>query len=353
MSRVAVIGAADVLGGRVLRLLAADPDVDAIVAVDIRAMPPGLPKTEVHRADITRADLPALLAGVDVVVHLAVVEDTERRRARAAVVNVWGTGRLLEAASEVGVQHVVFLSSATVYGAWPNNAVPLTEDAPLRPNPELAYAVQRAQAEQLLADWVDAPNRTVAVLRPCVALAEDGSSWIARSLAAAAGVRRREDDPPKQFLHLDDLASAVDVARRERLDGVFNVAPDGWLTGDLVRELSGAPPRVPLTSQAAARFDQLRWRFQRGPIPPGLLPFTTDPWVIANDRLVGCGWKPEWTNEEAYVAGTEAKWWTMMSPKRKQELALGLMGVLVAAFGLTTALIVRRAWRRARARRAG
>ncbi|HEX9258443.1 MAG TPA: NAD-dependent epimerase/dehydratase family protein, partial [Acidimicrobiales bacterium] len=233
MTRVAVTGAADVLGGRVLRLLAADPDVTSIVAIDIRAMPPGAPKTEVRRADITRADLVELLAGADVLVHLAVVEDTERRRARAAVVNVWGTGRLLDAAAEVGVHHVVYLSSATVYGAWPNNPLPITEDAPLRPNPELAYAVQRAQAEQLLADWVvAAPNRTVAVLRPTVPLAEDGTSWIARSLAAAAGVRRREDDPPKQFVHMDDLATAVDVARRQCLDGVFNVAPDGWVAGD-------------------------------------------------------------------------------------------------------------------------
>ncbi|HEX9259477.1 MAG TPA: NAD-dependent epimerase/dehydratase family protein, partial [Acidimicrobiales bacterium] len=244
------------------------------------------------------------------------------------------------------------LSSATVYGAWPNNPLPITEDAPLRPNPELAYAVQRAQAEQLLADWVvAAPDRTVAVLRPTVPLAEDGTSWIARSLAAAAGVRRREDDPPKQFVHMDDLAAAVDIARRQRLDGVFNVAPDGWVAGDVVRELSGAPPRLPLTSQAAARFDQLRWRFQRGPIPPGLLPFTTDAWVIANDRLKAHGWTPEWTNEEAYVAGTESKWWTMLSPKRKQEISLGLLGLLVAAIGLTTTLVARRAWRRAKAAR--
>src|SRR5262245_39862392 len=125
MTRVALTGAADVLGGRVLRLAGADPDVTGVVAIDVRAMPPGPPKVDVHRVDITRAELAPLLEGVDVLVHLAVVEDTERRRTRAAMVNVWGTSRLLEAASQVGVRHVVFLSSATVYGAWPNNAVPL------------------------------------------------------------------------------------------------------------------------------------------------------------------------------------------------------------------------------------
>ena len=56
------------------------------------------------------------------------------------------------------MRHVVALSSATVYGAWPNNPMPLTEDAPLRPNPDVAYAVQKSYVEHLVADWVDADH---------------------------------------------------------------------------------------------------------------------------------------------------------------------------------------------------
>src|SRR5262249_54553324 len=40
---------------------------------------------------------------------------------------------VLDAASSAGVGHLVVLSTAMVYGAWGNNAVPLTEAAPLRP----------------------------------------------------------------------------------------------------------------------------------------------------------------------------------------------------------------------------
>ena len=29
----------------------------------------------------------------------------------------------------------------------------------------------------------------------------------------------------------------------------------------------------------------LRWRFQRGPIPPGLRSYTRQPWTVANDKL--------------------------------------------------------------------
>ena len=99
------------------------------------------------------------------------------------------------------------LSSATVYGAWPNNPVPITEGAALRPVPDFAYAVGHAEVEQLVVDWAEAdPGRTVAVLRPVTGLAEDGSSWLARALAGGAGVLAPEEDPPAQFVHLDDVA---------------------------------------------------------------------------------------------------------------------------------------------------
>jgi nucleoside-diphosphate-sugar epimerase len=247
---------------------------------------------------------------------------------------------------------VVALSAATVYGAWPNNPVPLTEEAPLRPNPEFAHAVQRAQAEQLVAEWTAAsPERTAAVLRPVTALAEDGTSWLARALAAAAGIRRRDDDPPKQFVHLDDLAAAVDLARRELLDGPFNVAPDGWVDGDTVRALAGSRPRLALPPWLAAWLARMRWRFQRGPIPPGLLPYTEHPVLVSNDLIVAAGWRPAWTNEEAYVAGTETKWWTLLSPKRKQELALGGSIAIVALVAVGAFFGVRAAVRRRRASR--
>jgi len=186
------------------------------------------------------------------------------------------------------------------------------------------------------------------VLRPCVALGEEGTGWIARSLAAAAGLRLAEEDPPSQFLHLDDLANAVDIARVRRLDGPFNVAPDGWVPGDTVRALAGARPRLRMPAVVATRLAVLRWRFQRGPIPPGMLPFAAQPWLIANDRLKAAGWRPRRTSEQAYVAGTEAKWWTLLTPQRKQELSLGALAAVLALVGTVAAVVTRRALRRSR-----
>jgi hypothetical protein len=216
----------------------------------------------------------------------------------------------------------------------------------VRPNPGFAYAVQQAQREQLVAEWVTAgPGRVAGVLRPCLGLGPDRSPWLAASLAAAAGMRLAEEDPPVQFVALDDLAAAIDVVRRRELDGVYNVAPDGWMAGDTARALAVARPRLRLPAPAATLMARLRWRFQRGPIPPGMLPFTQHPWVVASDRLRAEGWAPRSTSEQAYVAGTEAKWWTLLTPGRKQELALG--GAVAGGLGVagTVALVVRRVLR--------
>ena len=255
----------------------------------------------------------------------------------------------LAIADSVGARHVVFVSSALVYGAAANNPVPLTEDATLRPDVEFVFARQLASAEELVEQWrLAQPGRTTCVLRPAVSLASGGGSRLASALVYGLGRRLAEADPPSQFLHLDDLAAAVSVGIDRRLDGVYNVAPDGWVAGERVRALSGERPRVPLPDRLRELVSGLRWRFARGPIPPGLLPYTLEPWVISNDRLRATGWTPTVTNEQTYVESTDAPWWTMVSPKRRQELALAGGALALAAAVLVGVAVGRRRFSRRR-----
>lgn len=280
----------------------------------------------------------------------------------AAEVVVWVAGadpeRLAEKkASAVGgflaaldsatrAEHLVVLSSAMVYGAWANNPIPLTEDAPLRPSTEFRFARQLGALEQLADDWrVARPHRSVTILRPVVTMSADGNAALTTALAAGMGRRRGEDDPPAQFVHLDDVVDAVVHAARHRLDGVFNVAPDGWIAGERVRALAGSVRRWKLPARLHETISDLRWRFTKGPIPPGLSAYTRWPWLIANDRLKASGWRPKVTNDEAYVEGTEQRWWTMVTPKRRQELALGGLGALIIAGAVIVVSAIRRARR--------
>lgn len=302
-----------------------------------------------HRVGVEWVELPAgdrPLPPSDVLIHLTAGDHDRLAGRRANAVRL--SEDVLEEATAAGVSHVVVLSSAMVYGAWPNNPVPLTESAPMRPG-EFAFAQQLAHVEQLVDVWRSAaPGRTAAVLRPVLSMSADGTTSIVRALAAGMGEKLDDDDPPAQFLHLDDLAAAVAVAHDRRLDGVYNVAPDGWIAGETVRALAGSPPRVKLPSWLIDWVAAVRWRFQRGPIPPGLRPYAASPWLVANDKLRQAGWAPTTTNEQAYVEGTESKWWTMLTPKRKQEISLGAMGAVSSGLAAIGAVVLRRARRHRR-----
>jgi len=287
----------------------------------------------------------AIDSPLDVFVHLAPGDhDALVERRRSAVI---GTPELLHAATVQGAKHIVLLSSAMVYGAWPNNPIPLTEETALRPDFGFAFARQLATVEQLVDDWRESSaDRGVCVLRPVPAMATDGASSLVRALAAGMGGRLGEDDVPAQFLHLDDLADAVVLATRKKLNGVYNVAPDGFVHSARVRSLWGMAPRLRLPDRMSEVVSDLRWRFQRGPIPPGLRPYVRSTWLVSNGRLRAEGWTPTVTNEQAFVEGTNAKWWTMLTPKRKQEIALGAMVVGFLATVVTVLVSVRKYRRR-------
>ncbi len=325
-------GAESNLGARVVNRLAN--------LTDFVIMPVATDVPSAHSASDgarTGDDGPESVEHIAIAVHLSAGDHDTRARRGESVTR--GAASMLELAQTRGVEHVVVVSSAMVYGAWANNPVPLTEDAALRPDLDFVFARQLAAVEQMVDDWrTGAPGRTATVLRPVISMAADGTSSLARALAAGMGQRSGEEDPGAQFLHLDDLASAILLATEQRLDGVFNVAPDGWVDGERVRALAGSTPKIKLPDRVGEVVSRIRWRFQRGPIPPGLRSYTKSPWLVANDRLKAAGWQPENSNEQAYVEGTEAKWWTMVTPKRKQELSLGAMGA--AGVGLIAGIIV-------------
>lgn len=338
MTIAVLTGASSPLGARVARLLAAD-DM-SVVTLDDTVHPSAQGSSPI---------LGELRDEADVVVDLG-ASDYDRRAERRQSASEFVTSSLA-AADRFSADQIVFVSSAMVYGAAPNNPKPLTEDAVLRPDVEFVFARQLASAEELVDEWRRARSgRVASVLRPVLSLAGGDSSRLATALVSGLGHRVAQVDPPSQFLHLDDLAAAIVLAVRRRLDGVFNVAPDGWVAGERVRALSGERPRFPLPERWSEVVASLRWRFQRGPLPPGLQSYTREPWIVSNGRLRNAGWEPTVTNEQAYVEATEAPWWTMVSPKRRQELTLGIAG-FAAAVATMVGVVIGRRWLRRRRRR--
>src|SRR3954447_14111301 len=177
VATIAVIGPGRPLLPAVVRRLADTPDLNAVVTERVN--------------------------GADAIVHLAGVpsEDWLRDPDEAAADTVRRTRRVLADAEAGHVRSLVHVSSAAVYGAWPDNPVPIPEDAPLRPNVSFPYARAHAESERLVAEWRDDhPGVHVAVLRPTIVMGGDGPSWMARVVGALQAPRPLEARRPLQFV---------------------------------------------------------------------------------------------------------------------------------------------------------
>ena len=336
--RVVVTGIAGSVGSRVgARLLSESGDFEVVGVDRVDSGESGL--TTAHVGDLRALDLDEILDGADVVVHLASAYgrnefmDASRHDTRAAQLT-------LDAASRKRVAHFVLLSSAMIYGARPENPIPLTERAPVMPS-ALGFAENKATIERLGKDWQQETGAKLTILRPTTAVASGGSSWVARSMQLAAGLGS-DSNPHLQFLHLDDLAAAVVLLVQRQAAGVFNVAPDGWVRADEVRTLSGRAPRLPIPASVAAEIVRFSWNRGIVATPPGIMTYATNPWVVSNDLLRDLGWKPTYSNVEAYVDGFDPRPWAMLNAKRRQQIALGGAAAGLAGVAAAGRLLARR-----------
>jgi UDP-glucose 4-epimerase len=248
-----------------------------------------------------------------------------------ARVNVEGTRHVLDAAASVGATRVVRISSATVYGAWANNPVPLTEDTALRPNPDFSPAVQAAEVERLLAEWRGShPDVTVTTLRSAPVVGPGAERLPARILLGRPPLRVRGAAAPVQVVHVDDLAAALALAATRDLPGVYNVAADGWLDASAAREMIPRSAVPALPAEALERILDRTWELGLGDVPPGVVPYLTHPWVMANDKLKAAGWAPSHTNVDAINEAVAT-----LPPRDHRPLVV--MGVTAVA---TTVIVV-------------
>ncbi len=298
--KVLLTGGAGFIGTHVLdRLRSRDHDVVVLDSLRPDVHRGVLPQVEgLVRADVRdTAALDSVLAGMDVVVHLAAkvglggdVQDLPDY----ADSNVHGTAAVLAAMARAGVGRLVLASSMVVYGEGlghccdhgdvapgprlegdlaagefeppcPACGRPLTpalvgEDAPA--DPRNAYAASKAGQEQFAASWARATGGSVAALRyhnvygpglpidtPYAGVAAIFLSALRRGAAPEVfedGGQRRD------FVHVRDVAAAT-VAAAERHDAgvrAFNIGSGTPRTvGDLAAALADAVGgRAPVTT---------------------------------------------------------------------------------------------------------
>ncbi len=278
--RILVTGSASRLGRVLLPRLLREPDVD-VTGVDRRPAALCHPRYREHLMDVRDPRLADLLAGHDALVHLAFVVMRSHLGRRAydrglvRAINVEGSLRVLEVAGRAGLATAVFLSSASVYGAWPDNSPRLAEDAPLRGIPGFAYAEDKVAVERALPELAAAhPGTRYVSLRPHAILGRHAQPYLRRLLTAPVTARLPDPPPRLQCVWEDDVADAVWAALERPVRGPFNLAADPPTSLPELRRLAGRRGlALPLPWLTAAQ--RLAWR---------LTPRAEDPAWMAGAR---------------------------------------------------------------------
>jgi nucleoside-diphosphate-sugar epimerase len=338
---VALVGALHPAARELALALEDDPGVERVLGLS-RHEPPLLgPKFEFVQAGPGDPAFAPALAGVDAVVLFPLIDAADRneegRRSRV----VEGTRRTLEAAA--GAATVVLWSSGVVYGAHPDNPVPIPESQPIRPNPEFPAAGVLAESERIALEAGEA----VVVLRGAGVWAPAWGTFLARSLMAPAMIGVRGQDPPLQCLAPADAVSALALAVSGRLRGVYNVAPDDWVGARDAARAAGRR-RLEVPQRVAQSTAERLWRAGMSAATAGELLYQMHPWVLGNARLRQAGWAPTRSSAEAFAeAGGQKPDGVLVGgvQLRRSDVYRG------AAAGLALAAAVAVARRQARASR--
>lgn len=351
---VGVVGAASGVGRLVAARLAARPGVRRVVGVDdARGDVEGVHWRVLDPAD---PELVTALTGLDAVVHTLVDVTVSADPAARGRRTVRGVQTLLTAAAAAGVSRVVVVTSAMVYGAAPDNPVPLAEDAPLQAQPDGALLSDLLEVEALVRrSRLAHPGTAVTVVRPAMLVGPGVDTVLTRHFESPRLLVVKGSRPAWQFCHVDDLASALEhLAVGAADDGagpphVATVGCEGWLEQAQVEQLSGLG-RLELPAGLAFATAERLHRVGLTPAPASELHFLANPWVVPSARLRGIGWRPEHTNETALesllelVEGHRALGSRRLG--RRERATLGAAGATVAVLG--SAAVVRRARRQRR-----
>ena len=253
---------------------------------------------------------------VDTVMHFAahtIVPESVSNPLKYYGNNTCATRNLLQCASEASVRHIVFSSTAAVYGLPPGGVA--REDTPTAPiNP---YGTSKLMSEWMLRDLAAAGGPSYVALRYFNVAGSDPDGRIGQStpnatllikVACEVACGKREaltifgtdyDTPDgtgvRDYIHVEDLANAhLDALSWLRDGGDSQVLNCGYGHGDSVREV------VQAVERATGRPLPVREADRRAGDPPAL---------IADARRIRelLGWTPALDDLDKIVA-TSLAW---------------------------------------------
>jgi UDP-glucose 4-epimerase len=308
--RILVTGLSTYWGGRLAQALERNPGVEAIIGVDSEDPTRELERTEFVRVSNQHGLIRRIVkaAEIDTVIDSRLVVDSIVTSPRLAHENnVIGTLNILAACSgdDSPVRKLVFKSAAHYYGCARDDPAFFTEEMRRAHAPSAPIERDIVEAEGAVADFREKnPSVTVTVLRFCNVLGAEIRTSHARLFSLPVVPMILGFDPRYQFIHADDVVSALEHAVEHDLPGTYNAAADGVLALSEVIGLLGkrAAPILPPYGTGLATGSLRRLGIRIPPEMAGQLRFGRG---LDNRRLKSTGFKYDYTTRDAVTRFAE------------------------------------------------
>jgi UDP-glucose 4-epimerase len=246
--RVLITGSGSHLGGLLAARLERDPDIEAVIGLDMRRPRIPLERTELLDADIRDPGIGALVAAAepDTVVHNRIVRQPGPGMSPRAMhdINVIGSLQLLSACERTPtIRALVIRGSAGIYGAEPHAPQFFDEEMPRLSPLRTRFQRDVAEIERYFETYSRRrPQVTCTMLRYQPAIGPSLDTQITRYLSQPACPTYLGFDPRLQLVHEDDALDALAAAVRRPVHGAVNVAARGTIgLGRMIR-LAGRVP---------------------------------------------------------------------------------------------------------------
>lgn len=228
--KILVTGATGKVGSRfVPRLLAKGYDVSVLVRDASKASDLAKLGAQVVIGDLyDPQSLPAAVAGVDAVIHLAALFRTFTDNEGIVKTNHEGTSALAKAAIDAGVKKFIFTSTSNVYGSGYRR--PAKEDERVDINDPRAYSASKIAAERELLALHSGEDFDVRILRLGFVYG-DKDPHIEEIIPVLKRFNKHSGSRMHMVHHLDVAQALLLMLKTPGLSGhIFNVGDDAPIT---------------------------------------------------------------------------------------------------------------------------
>ncbi|HNF49609.1 MAG TPA: SDR family oxidoreductase [Chitinophagales bacterium] len=298
--KLLVTGAAGALAKKVIDKLKIH---HKIVAVDFRQkVDLGIP-VETYKVDFNKRIFEDIFREhqFEGIIHLGRISAHEMNRFSRYNANVMGTRKLFDLALKYNVPKVLVLSSYFVYGASPYNPSLLDESTPLKASELTMDLVDSVELENLSNIYLyKYPQLNITILRPCNIAGPGVRNTFSLLLSEKRAPVLWGFSPLMQFIHIDDMRDAIELAFEKNKPGVYNVAPADYIAFQDAVKAAGCktiqiPSVPPQLTESIARF--LKWKT----FPPYLINYFKYPVILDGSSFDKTfGFKPKKTLSDIF-----------------------------------------------------